>query len=225
MKKLILTFGFSGWIILCFQQPCWATRAYVTDTFEEFTLRAGPGNEYRIVALLSSGQVVEVLESEKDWSRIRIPGGEREGWVVTRYLINRLPWSLQANSLREENAALKTKLTQLESAFNEAQRERGEVAVELQKTSRLLEDTKGSYETLKKGSEGFLKLQQIHEMDKATLAAARADLDTLRKEHEQLQSSQMNRWFATGALVLLCGLLLGVMVGRQQKTRKSSFYN
>jgi SH3 domain protein len=47
----------------------------------------------------------------------------------------------------------------------------------------------------------------------------------LRKEHEQLQSSQMNRWFATGALVLLCGLLLGVMVGRQQKTRKSSFYS
>jgi SH3 domain protein len=225
MKKLILTFFLSGWTILCFQQPCWATRAYITDTFEEFTLRAGPGNEYRIITLLSSGQAVEVLESEKDWSRIIIAGSDREGWVVTRYLINRLPWSLQATSLRDENDALKAKLTQIESAFNEAQRQRGEAVVELQKTSKLLEETKGSYETLKKGSEGFLKLQKIHETDKAALAAARADLQTLRKEHEQLQSSQMNRWFATGALVLLCGLLLGVMVGRQQKTRKSSFYS
>jgi SH3 domain protein len=225
MKKLILIFCFLGLSILFFQQNCWAARAYITDTFEEFTLRAGPGNEYRIISLISSGQAVDVIESQNDWSRVRMPGGDREGWVVTRYLINRLPWSLQASSLRDENASLKAKLDQTESAFNEAQRQRGEIAAELQKTSKLLEETKSSYETLRKGSEGFLNLQRIHEMDKAALAAARADLENLRKEHEQLQSSQMNRWFATGALVLLCGLLLGVMVGRQQKTRKSSFYS
>jgi SH3 domain protein len=61
-------------------------------------------------------------------------------------------------------------------------------------------------------------------LNEAALKAARAELEALRNEQEQLRSSQMNRWFATGALVLLCGLLLGVMVGRQQKTRKS-FYS
>jgi SH3 domain protein len=225
MKKLILSISLFSWALFCFQPPCWASRAYITDIFEEFTLRAGPGNEYRIIALLSSGQAVDVLETQKDWTRIGIPGGDREGWVVTRYLINRPPWSVQANSLREENTSLKARLSQIESTLGETQRERGEIAAELQKTSKVLEETKGNYETLKKGSEGFLRLQKLHEIDKAALASARADLAALRKEHEQLQSSQMNRWFATGALVLLCGLLLGVMVGRQQKTRKSSFYS
>lgn len=224
MKKLILVFCLSLLVVFCLQRPCWATRAYVTDAFEEFTLRAGPGNEYRIIAMLSSGQVLEVLESQREWSRVRTPGGDREGWVVSRYLIERHPWSLQATSLREENAAMKTKLTQAEGTLNEVQRQRSELASELQKVSKLLEETKTRYETLRQGSEGFIKLQKAHERSEAALATARSDLDALRKEHERLQSSQMNRWFATGALILLCGLLLGVLVGRQQKTRRS-FYS
>lgn len=224
MKKLILIFCLVSLAMLYFQKPCWAARAYLTDTFDEFTLRSGPGNEYRIVGMLSSGQAVEIIESQKDWTQVRLPGGDREGWIVTRYLIDRLPWSLQATSLREENASLKTKLTQIESALNEAQRQKGEIAAELQKTSKRLEETTGSYETLKQGAEGFLKLKKAHELSEAALKAARADLERLRNEQEQLRSSQMNRWFATGALVLLCGLLLGVMVGRQQKARKS-FYS
>ena len=225
MKKLILIFCLISLAILYFQRPSWAASAYVTDAFEEFTFRSGPGNEYRIIGMLSSGQAVEVLESQKEWSRIRIPGGDREGWVVSRYLIDRQPWSLQASALREENASLKTKSAQIESALNEAQRQKGEAAAELQKTSKLLEETKARYETLKQGAEGFLRLKKAHELNEAALKAARADVAQLREEQERLRSSQMNRWFATGALVLLCGLLLGVMVGRQQKARKSSFYS
>ena len=222
MKKLMLILLLLSCATLFIASPCRAERAYVTDTFE-ITLRTGPSTDNKIVAMLSSGQAVEVLERLGDWSLVRLPDGRKEGWVVHRFLIDRLPWSLQAASLREENAALKTKLAQIESAFVELQQQRGELAAELRKTSRTLEETKSTYETLKQGAEGFLKLQRVHELNEAALKAARAELETLRNEQEHLRSSQMNRWFATGALVLLCGLLLGVMVGRQQKTRKS-FY-
>ena len=223
MKKLIRVFLLLGCVILFGMSPSHAQRAYVTDTFE-ITLRTGPSTENKIIAMLSSGQAVEVVEPVGDWSLVRLPDGSREGWVVTRFLISRLPWSLQATSFKEENAAFRAKLASLETALAETQRQREGLAQKLQVTSKLLHDTRGDYETLKQGAESFLKLQKVHEMNQAALAAARADLETLRKEHEQLQSSQMNRWFATGALVLLCGLLLGVMVGRQQKTRRSSFY-
>jgi len=223
MKKLIPFLLLSCFVILFSLSPCWAERAYVTDTFE-ITLRTGPSTENKIVAMLSSGQALEVVERRGDWSLVRLPDGSKEGWAVQRFLIDRLPWSLQAASLREENAGLKTKLAQIESAFAELQQQRGELAAELRKTSRTLEETKSTYETLKQGAEGFLKLQRVHELNEAALKAARAELEALRNEQEQLRSSQMNRWFATGALVLLCGLLLGVMVGRQQKARKS-FYS
>lgn len=222
MKKPILILMLLSCVILLSNRASWAARAYVTDTFE-ITLRTGPSTDNKIISMLSSGQAVEVLESQGDWSLVRLPDGSKEGWVVTRYLINRLPWSLQATSVRENNAALRTKLAELETAFTEVRHQRGELVAALEKTSKLLEETRGDYEDLKREAEGFLRLKKVHELNEAALKAARADLETLRKEHAQLQSSQMNRWFATGALVLLCGLLLGVMVGRQQKTRKAFF--
>ncbi|MBN2032152.1 MAG: TIGR04211 family SH3 domain-containing protein [Deltaproteobacteria bacterium] len=223
MRKSLLVFCLLSCAILYFLPPCWASKAYLTDSFEEFTLRSGPGYEYRIITMLSSGQALEVHESQKEWSRVSLPGGDREGWVVSRYLINRVPWSIQANSLREENASLKAKLSQIESAFNEARQEKTKLAFEFEKNSKLLEETTDRYESLKQGADGYLKLKKIHELNEAALKAARADNERLRKEQEELRSSQLNQWFATGALVLLCGLLLGVMIGRQQKTRKSLY--
>jgi SH3 domain protein len=222
MKRLILIFVLLGWAILLTYHPCWAARAYVTDTFE-ITLRTGPTIENKIVAMLSSGQAVEVLETQGDWSLVRFLDGAKEGWVFSRYLVTRLPWSLQARNLKEENTALQTKLAQMESANSEAQRQKEELASDLQKKTKLLEETQASYEKLKQGAEGFLKLRRTNTMNEAALETTKMDLENLRKEVQELRSSQMTRWFATGALVLLCGLLLGIMVGRQQKKRKS-FY-
>ena len=42
-------------------------------------------------------------------------------------------------------------------------------------------------------------------------------------EIETLRSSQRNRWFLSGAVVLLCGLLIGGIVGRQQKKKRSLY--
>jgi SH3 domain protein len=221
MKRLLILLLLTGATFLS-SQPCWAARAYVTDSFE-ITLRTGPSVENKIIAMLSSGQPVEVSESQGDWSLISLSDGTKEGWVFSRYLITRLPWSLQAKFLKEDNTSLQSRLAQVESALNEAQRQRGEFTSEVEKKTRLLEQTQANYETLKHGAEGFLKLRKINEMNEAALKAARQELEKMRVEREQWRSSQMTQWFATGALVLLCGLLLGIMVGRQQKRRKSYY--
>ena len=45
-----------------------------------------------------------------------------------------------------------------------------------------------------------------------------------QKEVKEKQQNQMNKWFAIGAVVLLCGLMIGLVVGRQQRKRKSLYY-
>ena len=45
-------------------------------------------------------------------------------------------------------------------------------------------------------------------------------LRVLGEENQSLRSSERNKWFAIGALVLLCGLVFGMIVGRQQKKRR-----
>ena len=73
-------------------------------------------------------------------------------------------------------------------------------------------------ETLKEKVGDYLKLRTGHE-------TAQETVQTLTEENETLRSSQRNKWFAMGALVLLCGLMIGLVIGRQQKKRQSSIYS
>jgi SH3 domain protein len=114
-----------------------------------------------------------------------------EGWVLSRYLITRQPWEIQARSLKRENAQLKTKLARIEREWEE---------------------------TLKQKVGDYLKLRTGYE-------TAQETVQTLTEENETLRSSHRNKWFAMGALVLLCGLMIGLVTGRQQKKRRSSIYS
>jgi SH3 domain protein len=72
---------------------------------------------------------VEVLETRDGWSRVRLSEAEDgilEGWVLSRYLVKRLPWEDQARNLKEENAQLKEKLATVDQRWEDKiRRERG----------------------------------------------------------------------------------------------------
>lgn len=176
-------------LALCLMvQTSWAKNAYVTDWFR-ISLRRGPSIENKILKFLPSGLPVEVLESQEGWNRVRLLEGDQgalEGWVLSRYLVSRLPWEQQARSLREENARLKEKIANIDRAWSE------KVQQEL-----------GSVKQLKQNYEATKKTVQM-----------------LTKENENLRSSRRKKWFVTGALVLSCGLMIGLVMGK----RKSSYY-
>ena len=70
----------------------------------------------------------------------------------------------------------------------------------------------------------MLEFQETHDETLKSLQEARVTLETLQKENMVLKSSQRNRWFLTGAVVLLVGLIFGLVMGRQQRKRKSTYY-
>jgi SH3 domain protein len=215
-----MVLGFALWGPLS-----WADTAYVTDSLR-ITLRTGPSVDNKIIGILKSGDVVEVLNTQDDWSYITLSQeeeGEKAGWVLSRYLMSREPWLMQAEAVKEENAMLRDRMALLESRLNEATRKEEMLSKERDEKVKDLEQIKGQYETLKEGAEGYLQLQATHKATQAELDTARNEVRRLRDENEQLRSSQMNRWFATGALVLLCGLLIGLMIGRQQRRRRSLY--
>jgi SH3 domain protein len=143
--------------------------------------------------------------------------------VLTRYLMSREPWVVQAESLREENTRLRERMAILESRLDEAIRKEQALSKEREQAAKDLDAMKEEYEALKEGARGYLQLQAIHKAAQSELETARNEVRRLAEEVEQLRSSQMNRWFATGALVLLCGLLIGLLVGRQQRRRRSLY--
>jgi SH3 domain protein len=221
MKTLSMIFlvisGFFG-----IAQQGWAARAYVTDSFE-ITLRTGPSNENKIIAMLFSGRPLDVLSTRGEWSQAKVIDSDKEGWVLSRYLVTRLPWETQARRLQEEAVSLNAKVNRVQKEFGDESQQRQGLAEELERKTKELEALSKEYLELKKGAEGYLRLKTIHEATEKDLKAAQSELSKVTAENETLRSSQQNRWFLSGALVLLCGLLIGGIAGRQQKKRRSLY--
>jgi len=223
MKKIRLVFFVM--LGLCLMgQTSWATKAYVTDSLE-ITFRTGPSIENKIITFLRSGQPLEVLESREDWSRVHLIGteGPMEGWVLSRYLSTHKPWEIQAISLKKENARLNEKLDRIKGQWQKADQVEKGVSAELKENVEALHKIQNAYESLKREAADFLKLKSVHDATCRTLETARKTVQTLSKENDGLRSSQKNKWFATGALVLLCGLMIGLLMGRQYKKRKTYY--
>ena len=203
-----------------------ANIVYVTDSFE-ITLRTGPSTDNKIISTPQSAQPLEVLEVQGDWSRVRTvkKGGEpTEGWVLSRYLIHRLPWELKSKSLSEENSSLKDRLAALQKACDEVSQSEKELAANLEENKRAFQSLQTEHESLKSGATEYLKLKAEHKVASSKLESQEKTIEEFTAQNRQLESSERNRWFATGALVLLCGLLIGVAVGRQYRKKRSSYY-
>jgi SH3 domain protein len=214
------------WIVLlplCLIHPLsWATTAYVTDLFE-ITLRTGPSNENKIIAMLSSGEPLEVVETRDDWTLVRLVnsrGEEKEGWVLSRYLIKRQPWETQAKGLLKQNASLREKLGMLERKSEESSQREAEFKKELQHTSETLKKVQTDFESLKNESSDFLELKEQYETTKSTLQTSQDIVQKLTEENEILKASQYVRWFLAGALVFLSALLMGLVLGRREKKHR-----
>ena len=207
-------------------QSSWAQKAYVTDSLR-ITLRTGPSVDNKIITMLPSGQVVEVLETSGEWSRVQILEGEeitQEGWVLSRFLMNRLPWEVRVNALTEENNRLKEKLTTVEKELSETTRLSRELAGKLKNTSAALAKVEKDFKSLKQGAADYLALRTKHESVRSELETSRKNLRKVTRENEELRSSQRIKWFITGASVVVFGLIFGLILGKKQRRRRSSIY-
>ena len=59
---------------------------YVSDSLA-ITMRSGKSNQHRIIRSLESGTKLRVLETDKNYTRVKAENGDT-GWVLTRYLVD-----------------------------------------------------------------------------------------------------------------------------------------
>jgi len=212
-------------IVLCLiAQDSWATNTYVTDSFR-ITLRTGPSSGNKIIAMPESGTSVQILDSEGDWSQIRILEGKmsgKEGWVLSRYLMTRLPWEKQLGLLENGTKKLKEKMPLVENKLEETLHREKNLIIKLRDTSKALDTLQGEYASLKQGSADYLKLKEKYDETHSALKTAQEKVRKLAEENKIMRSSQGLRWFLAGALVLFFGLIIGIIVGKRQKKQRST---
>lgn len=79
LKRLLSASIFSTLILSSHVQA-----AFIADDVQLF-MHSGPSYEYRISGRIRSGESVEILENQGDYTKVRLDEG-REGWVPSRYI-------------------------------------------------------------------------------------------------------------------------------------------
>lgn len=197
-----------------------AQNHYITDSIQ-VTLRSGPAMDRKIIAMLSSGQPLEIIEKGEEWSQVRLPSG-REGWVLTRLIQAELPLKDRLAQLQErydallgqsdtpagelkkigeENAALSQKLAHTRQQLDA-----------ITKAHRQLEDTAANANAIREQRDRLVK----------EVADAQSQIDVLTREVTAARSKSNLWWFAAGAGVLLLGFVIGLSMRSRRK--RSSYY-
>jgi len=206
------------WASSAFGQSAW-----VTDEFE-ITLRTGPSTSNAIRLSLSSGARLEVLETlpEEGYTRVRTEGGT-EGWVITRYLMDEpsareqlAELTQQLTDASDEGSSLANQLNGIRAEYREAEqtigrleREKAELEAELAEIKRTAADV--------------LAIDSQNKQLQEQLTNAEISVDRLNEEVQTLTGQSARTWFITGALVLVGGIVLGLLLPRLRWQRRSRY--
>ncbi|MDG2154887.1 MAG: TIGR04211 family SH3 domain-containing protein [Gammaproteobacteria bacterium] len=209
-KHLLATFVSLS--LLLFAGAVVAQDRWVTDQ-GEFTMRSGKSTSNKIVRMLKSGMRVELLQTdaERGYSLVRIPGGP-EGWVVSRFLLSSPPALVRLPQLEKDIS----RVAELSDAKQALQIEVRQLATENKNLAAELD-------RIKRVSASAVKLDRENSTLRSSLSAARSEISELEDDNRKLGSKSNREWFVVGAVVLVFGVLMGLIIPRLKVRKKSSW--
>ncbi|MEH6590169.1 MAG: TIGR04211 family SH3 domain-containing protein [Halioglobus sp.] len=201
-----------------------ADTRYISDK-QFIPVRSGPGNEYRIIHRgLPSGTRLEVSRTSDngEFAEITTPKGTN-GWIRTQYLMSDLPAQnklgaalAKAQVLEKENSEMKAKTAELSSdrvnLLNQVSSSEGDLGTISQELAQL-----------KQISGNAVQLDTDNRRLTLESEEMRSEVEILKAENQRLQDKLGSEAFMNGALAVLLGVIITLVVPRLwPKRRKSS---
>lgn len=205
---------FSALLTLSLAQSGWAS--YISEALE-VPVRSGDSLEYRILRFLPAGADITVLEAlPSGYSRIR-DSQDREGFVLTRQVMDQPPAS---SRLAAQQAALKAAEEKLAQAEAELISARETISTQRAELNVQLDRAEASEQAL----------AQLAGADALSIRDRLVRLETERQmllsENERLKAERLaasddsaKAWFGIGALTLGVGVLFGFLMPRIRRNR------
>lgn len=214
MKRIIFTVA----CVFLLAPAALAETMYVSESIE-ITVRTGGGRDYKVIAMITPGQVVDVVEKNPDWSRIRLPNG-KEGWVLTRFLTYEEPSKVKLAKLQKKYEELLAASKDPLEEIQKLQDEKTKLTSELSETQMKLAEVSQAYESLRSESTDFLKVKEEADSLQAQLGKVSQRAELLEDDLNRMERRQIFRWFLSGAGVLFLGWIVGFI--SRPKRRHSS---
>jgi len=197
------------------------TRYISDDVF--VVLHAGPGSNYRWLGKLIPGtELVEQRRStDGNWAEVMTPRGT-EGWVQAEYLSVEPPAQVrlpavvrQLEEAQQESAALRSQLAEIQSSQKS-------LSAELAKRSAELQTVTEELAQLRQVSGSAIETAENNRRLVEESATMRTNLDTLEADNQRLQDRVRSSAFFDGALAVLLGVIITLVVPRLWPKRKNS---
>ena len=182
----------------------------------KITMRTGPANDRKIISLLGIGQKVEVLQKGDEWTLVRLTNG-KEGWVISRFLTDKIPSDIELKVLKSKHKALIAKAAIMQEENSSLKAENKKLSTKLAAGGKKLQKTSNDYEALKRESKEFLELQSKFKASSSKLAKQTKKADKFEDELTKLLWNQNIKWFLSGAGVLILGFIIGFSTRRQRR--------
>jgi SH3 domain protein len=221
-KGLVMNYLFKGFgllglsLMLClFSTFVYGETMYVSDRLK-LTLRTGPSTENKILAVIESGQMLDVVELGNEWSRVQLSNG-KEGWVLSRYLTPN-----ETNNIKLERVQTKHKNLMIQAAAlleenNKLKAENKGLGSDTAANQKQLDKIKNDYEVLKAEAAEFITLKSKYESAASQLAEQTAKAEKLEEQLTKLELNYYIKWFLAGSGVLILGFLIGFSTKRQRR--------
>ncbi len=195
---------------------------YVSDQLV-ITLRTGQGSTYQIIRTLPSGTKLDVLETtDTGYARVKTESGT-EGWIRSQYLspepIARLKLEAaekKLNKLKAENTGLREETQKLRKQRHELER----------KNKDLLARVKAAESELSRlgevAAKPILLDKENRELQQQNISLEKK-LQMMAQENQVLKDRSQREWFIAGAVVLLGGIFLGLLLPKIRWKKKNSW--
>ncbi len=196
---------------------------WVTDSFE-ITMRNGKGNRQTIIRMLRSGTKIQLLESDEEagYSRVRTGSGA-EGWVLNRYLLKRPPARVTMPDIEARLRASEDKRKKLSAELKALGLDRDQFKRQLNNVEASGQGLQKELDDVRRLSANVIKIDSQNKSLRQTLAETQATVERLQADNKRLGSRANREWFIIGALVIIVGMLIGLILPRVRWRKKSSW--
>ncbi len=202
-------------LLLSFTVVQAADLKYVTDRLQ-ITMRTGQGLEHKILAMIKSGEEVEALQEDGQWTMIRLSDG-KEGWVLSRFLTSKKPNRIMLEELEKMNETLSSQNALLVKENEELKGKTEQISADLAEKEKNLQKHKSAYESLKQEYADFLKLKANYKESVKIQKELTEKTNKMEEELNYLRTQHIFKWFLAGAGVLLFGFLIGFSARRSRR--------
>jgi len=187
-------------------------------------MRNGKSNRQSIVRMLPSGTRVELMESDPEagYSRVRTRSGA-EGWVLSRYLLTAPPARVTLPSIQAQLAKSEEARKQLGRELREKSEENAALKRQLGQSETSGEDLERELARIRSLSSKTVQIDTENRNLKQALSETEQALEDAEEEARRLASRSSREWFVIGALVVMFGILVGLILPRIRWRKKSSW--